>query len=485
MSAPIKCLVWALGLAFLVAFAWHHAYEGGDAGWHYRNGADIVAQRGLPRSNRCSFNGRGESPLVQEWLGDIVYYVAAVSAGRRAVLLLVAAAGALGLLLAAGSGRVRTPWATVLAALLGALVVARGFRVGNEVFTWPLVAIEVRLIDRLRCGARWPLAVLPALVALWANLHSSFILALAILALTLAGESIALLAGDPTARERLKLVALGLVLAALAALANPYGASLYRDALGRAASSEAAHIDVFRPPSFSNPDSWPAIAALAATLGLLLLGPARFHAARLLPIVGLVFLTLTGWRYATYLTLVALPLVTEAMAGVADFIAPKKKRLASIALAAALAVGSVAYAATPRTHAHESNDLEALSVYLRAAGLTGNLYNAYDQGGYLVWRHCEDHPVFWDGRNNLYEASGVFHDGLVIASAVPPWRQTLAIYEIEIITTHVYGDRLYDALGDDEAWVETYVHGDVSLWLRRGSANAARAAARREPVVLD
>jgi hypothetical protein len=71
--------------------------------------------------------------------------------------------------------------------------------------------------------------------------------------------------------------------------------------------------------------------------------------------------------------------------------------------AAALVVGTIAHAYTePLDHMHWAPLPNASLTALR--GCRGNLYNRYDEGGYLIW-FAPDHKVFLDGRQDPYPVS--------------------------------------------------------------------------------
>src|SRR5207248_467711 len=49
-------------------------------------------------------------------------------------------------------------------------------------------------------------------------------------------------------------------------------------------------------------------------------------------------------------------------------------------------------------------------VYLRQHPDFGPMYNDYGLGGYLIWSLGKEHPVFIDGRADVYEDAGVYSD---------------------------------------------------------------------------
>jgi hypothetical protein len=54
---------------------------------------------------------------------------------------------------------------------------------------------------------------------------------------------------------------------------------------------------------------------------------------------------------------------------------------------------------------NDGNPVKAVE-YIKTHHLTGNMLNAYDYGGYLIWA-LPEHPDFIDGRADLFEWAGV------------------------------------------------------------------------------
>jgi hypothetical protein len=47
--------------------------------------------------------------------------------------------------------------------------------------------------------------------------------------------------------------------------------------------------------------------------------------------------------------------------------------------------------------------------FIQRSGLSGRMLNDYAYGGYLIWA-APEHPVFVDGRADVYEPAGVLAD---------------------------------------------------------------------------
>ena len=72
--------------------------------------------------------------------------------------------------------------------------------------------------------------------------------------------------------------------------------------------------------------------------------------------------------------------------------------------ASALAVASVGFTADHRLGVPPERFPIAAVAQLRALGLRGNIYNADQFGGYLIWTFYPERRVLTDGRNELYRA---------------------------------------------------------------------------------
>jgi hypothetical protein len=57
-----------------------------------------------------------------------------------------------------------------------------------------------------------------------------------------------------------------------------------------------------------------------------------------------------------------------------------------------------------------ANPVESLA-YIKRAGLSGRMMNAYIYGGYLIWA-APEHKVFVDGRGDIFESTGVLTEYL-------------------------------------------------------------------------
>jgi hypothetical protein len=184
-----------------------------DVWGHIRFGLDILRTRHLPAVDSYSFTST-QNWVNHEWLSQLLYAGAYRLGGVPSLLAVRALSAAL--LLAILSRAMRgLPWTWRALLLLGVIVVAipqlRAVR--PQVFS---LAIYALVLAGLESDARW----LPALFALWANLHGGWLIGICAVATR------AFVA--PTTRRIFLAAACG-----AATLLNPYGLNLWT-ALGEA-----------------------------------------------------------------------------------------------------------------------------------------------------------------------------------------------------------------------------------------------------------
>ena len=412
-----------------------------DYWWHLKTGAHILETGAVPRADPFSFTSGGEPWVDHEWLFQVASYLGHQELGPG-MLVLIKALLVVGLaILMARHARhegLMEPGTAVLtsAALLGA---SFRFDVRPELASLLGLPLIVWLAIRARDSGRHHLLLfVPALVALWANLHPGVILAPVVLAigsaLTFVGRRVAVPApeaGSPDPRQRFA-ARLGLTAAAAAicVAANPYGFRIYEVPVELSrllASLPSPNLEWARPRLSDFP-------LFYATLPLAVI--VLIVAWRRLDPIATPALVLTGFLAAAHLRNVGLFFVllpfglarpARAMWMRLASSAPMR-RLASMRPAAAPSgagparpgvrpgfVGAVLVlliavpllavlppeAAWGVGIAPDNEPVRAVD-FLDREGLGRRLYNDVRFGGYLIWRRFPEHQVFIDGRNEVY-----------------------------------------------------------------------------------
>jgi len=380
-----------------------------DTYWHILTGQRILATFTLPTTDTLSHSFAGSPWIAKEWLGQVLLAFAYDSGGWRGVVLLTAAtfAAAFALLLAVLLRRLRITAALVLA-LLAVPLVASGALARPHAFLFPLLVIWTAALSDAAERGRAPPPWLLGIMALWANLHASFPIALVIAG---AFGAAALLAARPADRARtaLRWAAFGLAGLAVTGL-TPYGYDvllLSVDFFGR--NDAVRYIKEWQPLDPSPGEALAILGLLAPFALLAVSGGVLRIVPVLLPVLPCAVLMVQYGRFTGLFAIVAAVAVAGPLGRQVTALAPAPigRFRAAPAGVALFALVALALAVVPRPAPPPSvTPMAALDAAL-AAGARGPVFNAHDYGGYLIWRGI---PTFIDGRNDQ-----LFHRGFATA----------------------------------------------------------------------
>ena len=397
-----------------------------DLFWHLAQGRQTVTE-GLARIDTFSWSVNGLPVLTDQWLGQVIWYEAYAALGWNGIIVLRAllVAAIVTLIVAAALTAQRRPIVAVVAAL-PAIALSR--------FAWTerpqlmgLCCFAV-LILLLRASAERPrlLIAVPVLIVVWANLHASFALGLAVTAIA-CGE---LWLRRTDARR----LAAGVVAVSIAAtLLTPSGLSIWTSASGHFLSpprviQEEGVPDVTQPYGFVF-----AFVVLAVLVTAQLSRPTVLRDAALL--VPVLFVSMTAARHTPFFAVASAPYLAAhaplAIGAIAarfrvnarlPVFAPRVPSLridlatAAIALAAVIGAGLLARG-EPNLAAYPTGALSSLPP-------GPGVVNDYDWGGFLIW-YAPATPVFIDGRLFPYTGDAL-RDYETLVSLGPTWRDVLA-----------------------------------------------------------
>ncbi len=372
-----------------------------DTYWQIKIGQWILETGSLPRTDTFSFTMSGQPWISTQWLAQVCYAAAFSLAGWAGPVILTAAsiAGAFAILAWFLGRRLDTSAALVL--LMAALAIASPhFLVRPHALAMPVmvawVAGLIAAADRGEAPSFW---LLP-LIALWANLHGSFILGLVLIG-PIALDAV--LKVDASSRVPLLLRWFLFGLAALAASCmTPYGFDALlaaRNILNLGAALPL--ITEWRPMDFSRLGAFEVCLLLG--VGAALLKGLTLPLMRVVLVLGLLHMALANVRNATVLALL-LPIVLAAplaaRLGRPQVLSPNgaRSRRSMIALATSGVVLALTFAVIAMGRYAPPSGLAPAVAALKERGVS-RVLNDYDFGGYLIWAGI---PVAIDGRTELY-----------------------------------------------------------------------------------
>jgi len=447
-----------------------------DIWWHLATGRWIVENVAVPHTDPFVGGADAVAWTAYSWLYEVFIYALYQLRGLDGffvytTLASVAVAGAVYHLVRGIERRF-----TVAVALTTFALMTIWGHLGSRSFVASIVlfAVELDVLVRVRRGAdRRLLLVLPALFAVWANLHIQFVYGLLLLAIASAEAVFDRLMERRGGRRPAEAFDLSWIIGAsaacaLAVLATPYTWRLYAiipELAGHPAMWR--HISELQSPSFHSMPQWAFLAlALGAAFALgrrretrpfwlLLFASAALLAfratrdtwvlsvaaiamvAEAAPRRGLEHDTVehTGdWRVAVVCSVTVLALVAGAL-GLRALRGPDLPRVAADAFPA----GAASFV--------ESADL------VGTGGRRARLFNHMDWGGYLLWRlpACE---VSMDGRIiNFGDAA--LERSMATWAGLPGWDEDPALAGADIVIGAV-GEPLIALLRGDERFEIAY-----------------------------
>jgi hypothetical protein len=456
-----------------------------DMWWHLRTG-QIILDAGIPRQDIFSFTVPANQWIAHEWLSEVFMWVNFQISGLIGLMLLFAAivAAAFMLVYFRCEGR---PYLAGFVVLLAALASAPLWGVRPQMFNLLFSAIFVFLLEGFKDNkiGRRALWLLPLLTAVWANLHSGYLLGIVLLGTYLVGDSLSLLLGSRSDRRldwsELRWLALMTLLCLLAAALNPNGPSLWVYPFFTLGSSfMQSNILEWQSPNFHLQVFWPYIAILV--LGVLSwpLSGKRPALTDALLFCGTAVAGLISVRHIPIFAVVAAPIISRhlvvALIGTRFFTlvsgqtsATKKNRLAVLNWAILLAVGlAAALWITSVAVKNESEIARRYPVaavdYLQENNLdTQRGYNSYKWGGYLIWRHL---PVFVDGRADVYGDDFLSYYRRTL-DLEDNWQEPLDDFDVQYVLVE-QSSHLATLLDSVETWQETFRDNVSVIFVRAG-----------------
>jgi hypothetical protein len=204
-----------------------------DLWGHVRFGQDIIANGGLVRRDPYSYTAAGAAWINHEWLSEVAFawaYGRAGPGGLIALKLVLCFATLAAIYAWLRTRGVRLILVAIILLASSVLLPVSTGTVRPQLFTLLFFTLTLLCLARYEAGLTRPLLALPALFALWVNLHGGVLAGAAVLVVWSGARSLARLfpstgvgrALDSTHRRELALVAASL----LATLLNPYGPGL-------------------------------------------------------------------------------------------------------------------------------------------------------------------------------------------------------------------------------------------------------------------
>jgi hypothetical protein len=458
-----------------------------DYWWHITTGRWMLDQGRVPFADPFSYTHGGQNWYAHEWLSELLFAIVDRVAGYAGEILVTAAIVAAGGWLLARAARYYGAGARE--ALV--LVVGSGFFIlGNlavrpQVWGWALLALLLHELAADDNGRRRNLWHVPAIFALWINIHLSVMLGAGLLALYALHRTLRwLFARTCRAEQRRHLIHVFLVavLSALALCLNPRGPALIwftRVYLNQDAV-RYRYIGEWQRPTFTGNNRW---LFIGAAVVVLLVAMAMVSRRRLwpgAPVPLFAVAALRAIRYVPVFAVVSVPALGWAIGGFRG----RKASLQEIALprprvtGPLLVLGTIAAlwigAQIDGAHQFRRKPDPVLGGYpvgavawIKQNVPEGLVFNEYGWGGYLIHEFYPQRRVYMDGREEMY-GEKFFADFVNTIGAAPGWQQTLADAGVRATVVDPRGP-LAAAMDNDPGWKRAFADNIAAVYIPAGS----------------
>lgn len=404
----------------LTVFTQRTRFNDPDMWWHLKMGETIWTSHHIPTIDLFSYTTMHHTWIPHEWLSQLSIYAAYRISGYTGLMLWMCTltvtlliAGYLLCAIYSGNSKV---------AFLGALVIwvfaTVGFAIRPQMIGYVLLIVELLLLHLGRTrNERWFWA-LPPLFVLWVNCHGSFSIGMVIALITYALSFLGFRAGSlisakwPLSRRRYLGSSLALSIAAL--FMNPVGRSQVFYPIDTALHQPIglSQVQEWQPLQITDPR---AVVLLLLLLCVFLLVLVRHSELQLQELAFLAFgtwIALGHQRMLFVLGILMAPVLSRLLSDLWENYDRALDRplmnAAFILLSLLAAVWAFPSQSVLATQVEQANPVKAVT-FLKAHHISGRMLNDYVYGGYLIWATPE-HPVFIDGRSDVFEWTGVLGD---------------------------------------------------------------------------
>jgi hypothetical protein len=465
-----------------------------DLWWHLRIGDEIAAAHSIPQIDSFSWtmNGAEYRSYSSFWLSDLVMLGAFRALGVRGNVLLNGLAVLLAYVGVAVSCRINArSWRVVAIGVAFALALGcLSWSVRPQTLAYPLAAGILVAIHGHRSGRiRWLIWLAPAALALWANLHGSWVVGLGLLGIWVADAAwgggrvggyrgLAAAASTPAAV---------FTLSCLSVLANPRGPGIVSYVVGLSSDPAVREFVMeWEPATLQRPIGAIFLVALLGSALVLAMSPRRPSLFDALTLILFGLLGIQAVRGSVWFGMAMAPVLVSHLQASFDLRKAAhplesqrtvgRRGLTVSMLVACLVVGA---AATPwgKQMAPLGHELQAVVApftptkaveYLLRERPRGRLYNELGFGSYLIWAAQPGYPVFVDPRFELYPPE-LWEDYFQISEARPGWESLLDRYSVDLLMLSPdLQPRLVAALDTSNEWTLIYSDDHAVLFGRAG-----------------
>jgi len=483
-----------------------------DLGWQMATGRWIVQHHSIPSVDVLSYTVAGQPWLYPIGAG-LIFYAAYLLGGYALISWITAAAcvGTIALLL-----RKNTACGAAVA-ILAVPVISLRVLPRADLFSVVLFAALISVLwEQHRTGrARlWPI---PLLMFAWVNLHLGFIAGLGLITAYVMTEALEMMLREQRAAaiQRLRRAFPWLAAGVLATLVNPWGWGIYRAILLQR-QVEKEHVYLLAE-WVKLPLTWSAVASslslrqsggtIYVLLGIAVIAAAfaliRGQLGAAIMLLGASYVAARyvrlGAVFACVVVVVGGPVLSELFSRLGLRIEMPRARSAAAAVVAALAIlvavrcydlASNRYYLLGSSNGNFGAGLswwfpERASQFIEVHNPPGEVFDSYDEGGFLSWRLGPERRVAIDGRDPLYGVQRMEQNAKLLQSSPdsPLWQAEAARHDVNTIILPLgryngIETVSLQAFCNSVLWKPVYLDEVSAVFLRRGAPQSEQLLQR-------
>ncbi len=450
----VFCLAAALFITLMLCAYAKALLQDPDNWWQVKVGLDLLASHAVPTVDPYSYTFAGQPWIAKEWLGQVILAGAYTTFGWAGVAFVTIFAVSMTMFFLAWvlSASLK-PIIALALTIAVTMAVAPVYNARPLIFSFPIIVLWTGLLFRAAQDQRSPSFWALGLIMLWANLHGTFTFGFIIAAF--AGLDYLTRARFSQPRVLAGWIAFG-VLSVLVTMINPYGYKAILATFTVASGNEAVSLITEWRPFDARSDIGGEISLLLVIAAVLISGfRMRWTHAAFFVFTLHLFLSYSRFQYL-WLLLVPVVLAVDVAAqfpalSMRRWVTEPRERIEKAIAAHAHAIGGclvacwLAVAALFITYStvapSDKTSASGALAYAKQHALSGNLLNAYDFGGSLIFHGIK---TYIDGRTDQLFLGGFAKASFQMGSSAgkPILEEQIAKHDIRWALLTADDDRL-------------------------------------------
>ena len=461
----------------------------GDTGYHITVGDYILKSKSIPHHDIFSFLTPPPRWIAHEWLSEVIMTFVHSWMGITGVVLFFALIISTAYFLL--FTMLKHDYGLPIAGLVTLLLIASSalhWLARPHIFTILILTVWYYVLNLYQYKDRFFLYLLPLIMLVWVNLHGGYILGLFLLAIYTGGNGIRyFILRDHSSLIKARTLGVILIACLLATLINPNGYKILLFPFETYSQKFIInHIGEFRSPNFHALTEMPFELYLLALIFVLSISKFKLDLIEIALILFFTHLAFYSVRNIPLFAIIAAPILARQIKFLSwgqdlKIVQVARQKLSEIEIMDSALNGHfwsvliVLLVFTAATKGYINHDFDNKAAPLKAIEfmkrnhISGNMYNEYEFGDFVIYSLHDKYKVFIDGRADMY-GSNHMKDYYQVKSLEAGWEEILDRYKINWIFFNT-DSPLSVILQEKKDWRLIYTDSVASIFLKNIAEN--------------